>query len=54
MLIDFGLSYQSSMNEDQAVDLYVLERALISTHAHSDHVVRACFLCYVVNLVADL
>eukprot|EP00286_Rhodomonas_abbreviata_P019049 CAMPEP_0181310352 /NCGR_PEP_ID=MMETSP1101-20121128/12541_1 /TAXON_ID=46948 /ORGANISM="Rhodomonas abbreviata, Strain Caron Lab Isolate" /LENGTH=135 /DNA_ID=CAMNT_0023416977 /DNA_START=219 /DNA_END=626 /DNA_ORIENTATION=+ len=31
-LIDFGLSYVSSMAEDKAVDLYVLERALESTH----------------------
>jgi len=31
-LIDFGLGYQESLAEDKAVDLYVLERALISTH----------------------
>ncbi|ODV84831.1 hypothetical protein CANARDRAFT_8402 [[Candida] arabinofermentans NRRL YB-2248] len=31
-LIDFGLSSYSSLSEDKAVDLYVLERALISTH----------------------
>lgn len=31
-LIDFGLSSYSSLIEDKAVDLYVLERALISTH----------------------
>ncbi|KAG9393290.1 Serine/threonine-protein kinase Bud32 [Carpediemonas membranifera] len=30
--IDFGLSFQSSSAEDKAVDLYVLERALLSTH----------------------
>lgn len=32
MLIDFGLSSYSLLAEDEAVDLYVLERALISTH----------------------
>lgn len=31
-LIDFGLSKSTSGMEEQAVDLYVLERALISTH----------------------
>ncbi|KAL0861384.1 hypothetical protein ABMA27_008932 [Loxostege sticticalis] len=31
-LIDFGLSYVDSSTEDKGVDLYVLERALISTH----------------------
>lgn len=32
VLIDFGLSYISTLPEDKAVDLYVLERALASTH----------------------
>lgn len=32
-VIDFGLGYSSNMVEDKAVDLYVLERALASTHA---------------------
>ena len=31
--IDFGLSFISSSLEDKAVDLYVLERALTSTHS---------------------
>mmetsp|Transcript_25409 Transcript_25409/g.52881 ORF Transcript_25409/g.52881 Transcript_25409/m.52881 type:complete len:448 (+) Transcript_25409:228-1571(+) len=31
-LIDFGLSKSSTSVEEQAVDLYVLERALLSTH----------------------
>ncbi|KAJ3301778.1 TP53 regulating kinase [Blyttiomyces sp. JEL0837] len=35
-LIDFGLSYVSNLLEDKAVDLYVLERALLSTHANSE------------------
>lgn len=37
-LIDFGLSYVSSMLEDKAVDLYVLERAISSTHPRVDTV----------------
>jgi TP53 regulating kinase-like protein len=31
-LIDFGLSYIKNSAEDKAVDLYVLERAFVSTH----------------------
>merc|ERR1712137_260561 len=34
--IDFGLSTYSSLTEDKAVDIYVLERALISTHINSE------------------
>ncbi|KAH6561165.1 hypothetical protein BASA50_005298 [Batrachochytrium salamandrivorans] len=30
--IDFGLSYTSTLTEDKGVDLYVLERAIMSTH----------------------
>jgi len=32
VFIDFGLSYVCDVAEDKAVDLYVLERALTSTH----------------------
>lgn len=32
-LIDFGLSSYSNLPEDKAVDLYVLERAVLSTHS---------------------
>jgi TP53 regulating kinase-like protein len=31
-LIDFGLAYSSTLTEDKAVDLYVLERAFLATH----------------------
>lgn len=37
--IDFGLSTQSNMAEDKAVDLYVLERAFLSSHPNSDALV---------------
>ena len=33
IFIDFGLSFVSRQLEDKAVDLYVLERALLSTHS---------------------
>lgn len=37
-LIDFGLSFVSHKIEDKAVDIYVLKRALISTHPGSDQI----------------
>ncbi|EJF60879.1 hypothetical protein DICSQDRAFT_137099 [Dichomitus squalens LYAD-421 SS1] len=36
VLIDFGLAYISTLVEDKAVDLYVLERAFSSTHPASE------------------
>lgn len=36
VMIDFGLSSYSTTAEDKGVDLYVLERALISTHSKFD------------------
>ena len=36
VLIDFGLSSVSTLAEDKAVDLYVLERAFLSTHPGSE------------------
>lgn len=36
VLIDFGLASQSAHEEDRAVDLYVLERAIGSTHPRSE------------------
>ena len=35
-MIDFGLSSVSNKIEDKAVDIYVLKRALISTHPGSE------------------
>eukprot|EP00126_Sphaerothecum_destruens_P010734 Sdes_comp20798_c0_seq4m17081 len=43
ILIDFGLSYVSSLAEDKAVDLYVLERAFASTHPKSENLVGLSF-----------
>lgn len=33
VLLDFGLGYNSTLPEDKAVDLYVLERALTAMHS---------------------
>lgn len=41
MLIDFGLGFTSTLPEDKAVDLYVLERALLSMHSSCGNVVSS-------------
>ncbi len=45
VLIDFGLSYHSTLVEDKAVDLYVLERAFVSTHPRLGANVCLCTFC---------
>ena len=39
VLIDFGLATIQTLMEDKAVDLYVLERAFLSTHPNSADIV---------------
>ena len=46
VLIDFGLAGASAQVEDRAVDLYVLERALASTHRDADGLVAAVLAAY--------
>ena len=46
VLIDFGLAGASAQVEDRAVDLYVLERALASTHREADGLVAAVLAAY--------
>ncbi|XP_038078453.1 EKC/KEOPS complex subunit TP53RK-like [Patiria miniata] len=38
VMIDFGLSQVSGLAEDKGVDLYVLERAFLSTHPNTEEV----------------
>ena len=45
-LIDFGLSFFSDLVEDRSVDLYVMERAVQTTHAHSDHLLHKIYNTY--------
>lgn len=48
-LIDFGLTVTargSQIEEERGVDLYVMERAVISTHSHSAEVVEAAMRGY--------
>lgn len=44
VLIDFGLGSQSTLAEDKAVDLYVLERAVNSTHPVCSDIYNAWLL----------
>ena len=46
VLIDFGLSYVSTLAEDKAVDLYVLERAFASTHPDSEPLFTSVLTAY--------
>ncbi|CAM9694573.1 unnamed protein product [Choristocarpus tenellus] len=44
--IDFGLASSQPLPEDKAVDLYVLERAFLSTHACSEPLIEEAIRCY--------
>lgn len=46
VLIDFGLAQVSSMVEDKAVDLYVLERAISSTHPEASELFSQIVTAY--------
>lgn len=45
-MIDFGLSATSLSVDDKAVDLYVLERAFLSTHPSLTHLFQLILLAY--------
>ncbi|XP_065174846.1 EKC/KEOPS complex subunit TP53RK-like [Sycon ciliatum] len=45
-LIDFGLSSVSTVAEDKGVDLYVLERAFLSSHPNSEAVFKEVLSAY--------
>lgn len=44
VLIDFGLATIQTLMEDKAVDLYVLERAFLSTHPNSEEIVSGQYV----------
>lgn len=46
VLIDFGLSYTSALPEDKGVDLYVLEKAFLSTHPNTEAVFKKLLKSY--------
>ncbi|KAI9227352.1 MAG: kinase-like domain-containing protein [Piptocephalis tieghemiana] len=46
VIIDFGLGFISTLPEDKAVDLYVLERAFISTHPGTDDLFQEILTVY--------
>lgn len=45
-LIDFGLSSVSTLAEDKGVDLYVLERAFLSTHPNTEELFQILLQSY--------
>jgi len=45
-LIDFGLSTVSTLAEDKGVDLYVLERAFLSTHPNTEELFQVILGSY--------
>lgn len=50
LLIDFGLAQVSNLTEDKAVDLYVLERAISSTHPEARELFDLILEAYTDNL----
>src|SRR6218665_884721 len=46
VLIDFGLGSIEGSAEDKAVDLYVLEKAMLSTHPSTEQVLEAILNSY--------
>ncbi|XP_003936535.1 EKC/KEOPS complex subunit TP53RK [Saimiri boliviensis] len=46
VLIDFGLSFISALPEDKGVDLYVLEKAFLSTHPNTETVFETFLKSY--------
>ena len=46
VLIDFGLSFSDGLAEDKGVDLYVFERALLSTHPNTEKLFDAVIKTY--------
>ncbi|CAG5115719.1 unnamed protein product [Candidula unifasciata] len=46
VLIDFGLSSCEASAEDKGVDLYVLERAFLSSHPHSQELFKTILTSY--------
>ena len=45
-VIDFGLGYVDGAHEDKGVDLYVLERALTSTHPGTEFMFKQILQSY--------
>ena len=46
VLIDFGLSFSEGLPEDKGVDLYVFERALLSTHPDTEELFDSVLRTY--------
>lgn len=53
VLIDLGLGYSTTLTEDKAVDLYVLSRALESTHSTHEQLLFPTLLRHYVTLATN-
>jgi len=49
VMIDFGLSFQEGVPEDKGVDLYVLERAFLSTHPNTEELFAQIIKAYTIK-----
>uniref|UniRef100_A0A665VC79 non-specific serine/threonine protein kinase n=2 Tax=Echeneis naucrates TaxID=173247 RepID=A0A665VC79_ECHNA len=49
VLLDFGLSYISVLPEDKGVDLYVLEKAFLSTHPNTEALFQKLLKSYIMS-----
>jgi len=50
VMIDFGLSFGEGSPEDKGVDLYVLERAFLSTHPNTEHLFALILSSYKISV----
>ena len=53
VLLDFGLGYNSTLPEDKAVDLYVLERAFTAMHSMVGDMVSILEICILCTFLFD-
>lgn len=53
VLLDFGLGYNSTLPEDKAVDLYVLERAFTAMHSMVGDMVSILEFCIFCTFLFD-
>ncbi len=53
VLIDFGLGFSEGTPEDKGVDLYVLERAFLSTHPNHEELFKIILGAYRSEMLSE-
>uniref|UniRef100_T1J4A5 non-specific serine/threonine protein kinase n=1 Tax=Strigamia maritima TaxID=126957 RepID=T1J4A5_STRMM len=53
IIIDFGLTYTEASAEDKGVDLYVLERAILASHANCSQFFKDILFAYKLHYVGS-